>query len=225
MSQLSSNSKSFGARQLWRAKGRVAGIFLGAAVALINTVQMRAADAQGINEVTSLTADIARLKQELAEKEKTFATLVNGKLTERSAIQTTVASGIFSRGSGKGLPAPTSSLTKDNALKAAYGSNLFVKGSVIKSVAATGSMQPVLSEHSYLLMEPASFDDLRVGDIVTYIHPAINQPVTHRLIAKRAEGFVAKGDHNTDADNVWVTKSNYQMRVYGIIYSGDPTSS
>ncbi len=218
MSLFTFNSQAFSTRLIRRVGSKVATIVFCAA-AFTST-----AHAAETVQVDVLSADIARLKKEIGEKEQALAKIVNAKITEPSVVQQSVASSFFSRGLTKSVPAPTSSLARGTALQAAYGSNLFVKGSVIKSVAATGSMEPVLSEHSYLLLEPARFEDLKVGDIVTYIHPAVSQPVTHRLIGKRGDAFIAKGDHNTDSDNVWVTKENYQMRVYGIIYSHDQTS-
>ncbi len=210
-------SPIFGSSFFRLVRGKAA-FLLGLAIAVVAPIY--AADTQA----DVLAADIIRLKRELADKEKAFGALVNAKLTEKSPIQESTASSLFNRGSLKKIAAPTSSLDRQSAIRAAYGSNVFVKGSVIKSVAATGSMEPVISEHSYVLLEPAPFEDLRVGDIVTYLHPAVNEPVTHRLIAKRGDGFIAKGDHNSDVDNVYVTKANYQMRVYGIIYSSQSTS-
>ena len=83
----------------------------------------------------------------------------------------------------------------------------------------TGSMKPSFSEKVLLLTESARFDDLRVGDIVTYKNSWIGGTVVHRLIRKDSNRFWVKGDANDRADGIYVTRDNYINRVFGMIYT------
>ena len=53
-------------------------------------------------------------------------------------------------------------------------------------------------------MENVPFDQLKVGDIVTYRHPSLGIPVVHRLVLKEQDKFWAE-DANEHMDNVYVT--------------------
>jgi len=119
--------------------------------------------------------------------------------------------------------APSSNLEWSNALRVATAARFMVQGSSMLSVMPTGSMKPVFDERAILLMEPAKFDDLKIGDIVTYKHPRYGMPVVHRIQEKRGDKFWAKGDNNGRMDEVYITRQNYEARVFGIIYAREPS--
>ena len=62
------------------------------------------------------------------------------------------------------------------------------------------------------------------GDIVTYRHPRYGMPVVHRILEKRGDKFWSKGDNNGRMDEVYITRKNYQGRVFGIIYAKEPSA-
>ncbi|HEY0946233.1 MAG TPA: signal peptidase I [Opitutaceae bacterium] len=118
---------------------------------------------------------------------------------------------------------PSSSLDRDAALRTAILATQFVRGAKISAVAGTGSMEPVFGRDAYLLLEPAPYGALREGDIVTYQPAGARQPVVHRLVRKYGEKFEAKGDNNPQPDVGYVTRDNYRMRVFGIVYTSPDT--
>jgi signal peptidase I len=73
-------------------------------------------------------------------------------------------------------------------------------------------------------MEPARFEDLKVGDVVTYRNPRYGLLVVHRILEKRGDKFWSKGDNNGRMDLVYITRENYGARVFGIIYANEPSA-
>jgi hypothetical protein len=116
---------------------------------------------------------------------------------------------------------PSSDLPRAKAEQIARLLGIFKPGSSFCTVLPTGSMKPFFDEKAILLMEPAPFEDLKVGDIVTYRHPQLGLPVVHRLVLKDGNNFWAKGDANERMDNEYVNRENYLRRVYGVIYAKD----
>lgn len=114
--------------------------------------------------------------------------------------------------------APASSLTGDRALLAAAVLSHTVSGTVVYRVSESGSMRPLFDGNAVLLTEPAPFESLEIGDIITYRHPTRDEVVVHRILERRGEAFWTKGDHNPAMDDVMVTRDNYLQRVYAIIY-------
>ncbi len=117
---------------------------------------------------------------------------------------------------------PTSDLTYRQGKQLAQLISLVEHKTSYCTVLPTGSMKPIFDEKAVLLMEDAPFDDLKVGDIVTYRHPRLGVPVVHRLVAKDGDRFWSKGDANGRVDDVYVTRQNYLRRVYGVIYTDGP---
>jgi signal peptidase len=71
-----------------------------------------------------------------------------------------------------------------------------------------GSMTGTYDKGSIVFEEPVAVDDLRVGDVITYLPPAssgVSTLVTHRIVEiQPAAGggalFSTQGDHNPDPD-------------------------
>lgn len=121
--------------------------------------------------------------------------------------------------------APTSGMDADTALRVATAIAGQVKGARVMTISRTGSMRPILDGNAIIVVEPTAYDDLRVGDIITYEHPGLHQVIVHRILEKRGDTFWTKGDHNDRMDNVYVTRENYLMRVFAIVYSQDDVVS
>jgi signal peptidase I len=68
---------------------------------------------------------------------------------------------------------------------------------------ASGSMEPSIRTGSLLYVKPASFEELSVGDIITYYIEDGSTKVTHRVVEKleEAEAFRTKGDANPCEDS------------------------
>lgn len=121
--------------------------------------------------------------------------------------------------------APRSALDPSSALTAATLIAGRIPGAKVVSVLPTGSMRPMFDQKAFLVVEPANYEDLRVGDIITYEHPKLRTPVVHRIIEKRSEGYWTKGDYNSRPDDEYVTRANYLMRVCAIIYAREDTAT
>ena len=186
------------------------------------------AETDAEKELAALRAEVATLRAAVAERDTKIQELEARTValqTDISAVQQTVAlaSSDGSAGQGMGI-APTSALDWNSAMKIATAARFLVKGSNLLTVMPTGSMKPVFDERAILLTEAASFDDLKIGDIVTYRHPRYGMPVVHRILEKRGDKFWSKGDNNGRMDEVYITRKNYQGRVFGIIYAKEPSA-
>ncbi|HLP07087.1 MAG TPA: signal peptidase I [Opitutaceae bacterium] len=186
-----------------------------------------AAETEAEKELAALRAENAALRATLATRDDTIRELETRTAalqTDIAAVQQTVALASSDGFGGQGGIAPTSALDWASAMKVATAARYLVKGSSLLTVMPTGSMKPVFDERAILLTEAASYDDLKIGDIVTYKHPRYGMPVVHRILEKRGDKFWAKGDNNGRMDEVYITRKNYQGRVFGIIYAREPSA-
>jgi signal peptidase I len=119
--------------------------------------------------------------------------------------------------------APTSGVDRRVATYAAHRLAPLVKGTQVFTVEPTGSMRPLMDDNSVLLVEPAPYASLQIGDIIVYHHAALDVMIVHRILEKRRGGFWTKGDHNNGMDSELVTEANYRGRVYGILYASRST--
>jgi signal peptidase I len=179
-------------------------------------------------ELAALRAEVATLRAAVAERDNTISALQARTValeTDINAVQQTVALASSDGATGQGLGiAPTSALDWSSAMKIATAARFLVKGSNLLTVMPTGSMKPVFDERAILLTENANYDDLKIGDIVTYKHPRYGMPVVHRIMEKRGDKFWSKGDNNGKMDEVYITRKNFQGRVFGIIYAKEPSA-
>lgn len=114
---------------------------------------------------------------------------------------------------------PHSTLEAGRALLMANTIASQIPGAKVFTVLPTGSMRPMFDEKAFVVVEPADYDDLRIGDIVTYEHPRMRTVIVHRILERTEDGYWTKGDFNDRPDDVYVTRSNYRMRVFAIIYA------
>jgi signal peptidase I len=185
-----------------------------------------AAPADG-DELAALRAEVAALRTGASERDACIRRL-EARNAELEADLTGVRSAVALASNDTparrgGAASPSSTLEWANALKVATAARFMVPGASMLTVMPTGSMKPVFDERAILLMEPARFDDLKIGDIVTYKHPQYGLPVVHRILEKRGDKFWAKGDNNGRMDEVYITRQNYEARVFGIIYAREPS--
>jgi uncharacterized small protein (DUF1192 family) len=178
----------------------------------------------GSADAEDLSSDVvARLERAIAARDAEIARLkaaLNVRFAEQGNVVALGDPTAFRRGSGE--MTPTSSLTRERGTQLAQLLSLVKRQSSYSTVLPTGSMKPLFDEKAVLLLEAAPFEDLKVGDIVTYRHPALGVPVVHRLVLKDGDKFWSKGDANGRMDNVYVTRENYLKRVYGVIYTSGP---
>lgn len=64
----------------------------------------------------------------------------------------------------------------------------------------TESMVPVINPGDFVVGIPVDYEDVRVGDIVTYKSQSRGTTICHRVIERTEEGLVFKGDNNEEAD-------------------------
>lgn len=113
-------------------------------------------------------------------------------------------------------PAATSTLSRGEARDMARAAAATARAEVL-SVAATGSMRPVLDANAQLVVERCDFAAIQQGDIVLY-SDASGRLVVHRVIRWSMGEWVLAGDANGRIDSVELTRENFRGRVCAIIY-------
>lgn len=62
----------------------------------------------------------------------------------------------------------------------------------------SGSMEPKIKTGDLVFVKSISFEDVKKGDIITFKYEG--NVVTHRVIDKKEDGFITKGDNNNVQD-------------------------
>jgi hypothetical protein len=171
-------------------------------------------------DAASNAKEVVRLRRELETKDAEIARLeaaLSVHIVRENAVLALSDQPVIRSGARDFTP--SSSIPREKAEQIARLLGIFKPGSSFCTVLPTGSMKPFFDEKAVLLMEAAPYEDLKVGDIVTYRHPQLGLPVVHRLVLKDGDKFWAKGDANERMDNEYVTRENYLRRVYGLIYA------
>jgi len=105
-----------------------------------------------------------------------------------------------------------------SALKLAQAVANQIKGARVIAVAPNGSMRPIFEQNAYLVAEPVRYDDLHVGDLVTYEHPKLHITVVQRVAEKRGATFWTQDRKSAD---MAIAAEQELMRVFTIIYVRD----
>lgn len=71
------------------------------------------------------------------------------------------------------------------------------------------SMLPSIKEGDHVVIVPKSYDALQPGDVVMFRNYRTGSYVLHRLLRKKARGWVTKGDNNRRFDLFLVSERNY----------------
>jgi len=172
-----------------------------------------------------LHAEVANLLAAAVQREAPMDRAETLEIDQSAGQNTAVALASNDSPQLGGAMSPSSTLDWAQANKVATVARLMVKGASQLTVMPSGSMAPVFNQHAILVVEAARFDDLKVGDIVTYRHPDYDLLVVHRIIEKRGDRFWAKGDSNMRMDTVYVTRENFVARVYCIVYASEPAQA
>jgi signal peptidase I len=113
--------------------------------------------------------------------------------------------------------APSSSLSRDDAQRAAKAVSFLINGRVC-SIAASGSMRPSFNEAAFVVTEPVPMASVRLGDII--VKRADNgMLIVHRVIRIESEGLVTRGDANDSEDPGFTTAANLDGRVVAVVFS------
>lgn len=79
----------------------------------------------------------------------------------------------------------------------------------------SGSMRPSIDGNTIFVGEKNVYDDLSVGDLVSYRSFLPGRGfVLHRIIARQGDDWIVKGDNNALPDLEMVTRANFDMRVF-----------
>jgi signal peptidase len=94
-------------------------------------------------------------------------------------------------------------------------------------VIAGSSMTGTIDLGSVAFEEVVPVDDLRVGDIITYVPPAdsgVDNLVTHRIVSLDGDELRTKGDANADVDpwKFQLTAATQPRVVFSVPYVGYP---
>ena len=120
-------------------------------------------------------------------------------------------------------PAPSSSLTLQQATDLAKLDTMVISGGSYSPVSATGSMLPLFDSHSMLVWEPTPpLASLLVGDIVSADEGALGQPkyFCHKIekIDLSNQAVWISGANNIWPDG-WIPYAKLHGRLMAIIYS------
>ena len=77
----------------------------------------------------------------------------------------------------------------------------------------TESMMPVIHPGDFVIGVPVDYEDVQVGDIVTYKSKSNGITICHRVIERTEEGLVFKGDNNVETDNQLVRFGEIGYRI------------
>lgn len=85
---------------------------------------------------------------------------------------------------------------------------LFISG-IQPYVVESGSMEPTIQTGSLCFIDRrVKYDNMKVGDIIAFKLPD-GLFATHRIYEITEEGFVTKGDKNTNVDSIVTTRDTY----------------
>ncbi|MEM3403172.1 MAG: signal peptidase I [Nitrososphaeria archaeon] len=82
------------------------------------------------------------------------------------------------------------------------------------------SMHPTIENGDLIIIDWTRFEDLKVGDIIVFKRPLLDDKVVHRIVDVRningERVFITKGDNNQVPDSNYVKSDNYVGKYVGI---------
>ena len=74
----------------------------------------------------------------------------------------------------------------------------------------SSSMEPKYKINSLAVIKKGGYNEVEIGDVIVFRAETIsNKLVFHRVIEKKEEGFLTKGDNNIHGDEEYITEDNY----------------
>ena len=86
----------------------------------------------------------------------------------------------------------------------------------------TESMVPVINSGDFVSGIPVDYEDVKIGDIVTYKNRSKEITICHRVVELTEEGLVLKGDNNVGADTEKVREEDVGYRIVTIFHFRHP---
>jgi signal peptidase I len=86
------------------------------------------------------------------------------------------------------------------------------KGAPFRFKANGYSMTPAIRNGDIITVSPLANLSLKRGDVVAFRHPESPQMLVHRVLRKKGDRFLIKGDNCSDADG-WISVEN----ILGVI--------
>lgn len=77
----------------------------------------------------------------------------------------------------------------------------------------TGSMEPELKVNALIVIKKVTYEEIEVGDIISFKPNGSNINVCHRVIEQTDQGYITKGDNNNNPDLELVTKDNFSGKL------------
>lgn len=74
------------------------------------------------------------------------------------------------------------------------------RGSFLTLQAKGSSMSPFIKDGDMVTLSPMNGALPRMGDVVAYIHPAIKRVFIHRVVRKKGDSYIMKGDNSLEVD-------------------------
>jgi len=78
-------------------------------------------------------------------------------------------------------------------------------GATISFRARGPSMSPFIRDNDLLTVSPVIESDVKVGDVLAFVHPTTGGLIVHRIIKRDGNNFVMRGDSRFDEDGAFPT--------------------
>ena len=91
--------------------------------------------------------------------------------------------------------------------------DLLSKGLSCRFQARGWSMAPFVNDGEVITITPLAGATPRIGEVFAFIHPEMQKPTVHRIIGKRGETCLIKGDNNPCGADGYVLPRNILGRV------------
>ena len=118
---------------------------------------------------------------------------------------------------------PSSEITKSGLPSLTINSNILTLGFNkqineldIVQVSDTGSMNPTISDKSFVIVKKPKVEELFIGDIIVF--NCHNKEILHRIINIENNTYFTKGDNNNIQDDCLTKFENIKSKVIGVLY-------
>ena len=77
----------------------------------------------------------------------------------------------------------------------------------------TGSMEPKLKVRGIVITKQVPYEEIKVGDVISFISKELGKNVCHRVVEITEEGFITKGDNNFAKDAEITSQDEYTGKM------------